>query len=274
MIDAHQHCWQIGCHDCTWPTPELAAIYRDFGPGDWLEQASPEGVSHSVLVQSQPSDRDTDYLLRLADTHPHIVAVVGWVDLVSPRAPERIAQLATHAKLRGLRPMLQNLAEADWILRPELAPAMAAMQEADLAFDALVTPRHLPHLLRFAQRFPGLSVVIDHAAKPFIARGEQSPWREQILALAALPNVFCKYSGLLTEAAPGQGTEQLQPYVDVLWQSFGPRRLMWGSDWPVLNLAGGYRTWLAQARAMVSNGSEAELAEVFSGSARRFYRLS
>jgi len=270
MIDAHQHFWRIG--DCAWPPPDLDAIHRDVAPAELKAIGQPLGLAGSVLVQSQPTDRDTAWLLDLADAEPLVLAVVGWTDLAAPDAPARIAALAARPKLRGLRPMLQDLAD-DWILDPALEPAIAAMVGQDLTFDALVLPRHLPQLLMFARRWPDLSIVIDHGGKPAIAVGGLDPWRADMAALAALPNVFCKLSGLLTEASPQQPPEALEPYVLHLIEIFGPSRLMWGSDWPVLNLAGDYANWLALARRLSGLTQPDDLVALFGETARRFYRL-
>lgn len=271
MLDAHQHFWRIGENDCAWPTPDLAAIHRNFGPADLAAATQGLGVTGSVLVQSQPSDADTDWLLELAARNDMIKAVVGWADLAAPSAPQRIAALAARPKLRGLRPMLQNLPEDDWILRPELAPAIAAMIAHQLSFDALVFTRHLPHLYAFAMRHPQLRIVIDHGAKPPIASGALEPWRSEMARLAQLPNVHCKLSGLFTEAAPGQNRDAIAPYIAHLVACFGPARLMWGSDWPVLLLAGRYGEWLELARAQ-SGLEGADLDQLCAGTARAFYR--
>lgn len=281
MIDAHQHCWQIGAHDCTWPTPELLAIYRDFDVAELQALAEPLGVRGSVLVQSQASDKDTDYLLRLAREHEFVCAVVGWVDLAAPDAVARITYLAAQPKLRGLRPMLQALEEDDWILRPELATAIEAMIRNHLCFDALVYTRHLPFLRILAERYPELPIVIDHAAKPPVAAcdaQQYQAWCEAISEFAALPQVYCKVSGLLTEAGSEQGAEVLTAYTEKLLQIFGAERLLWGSDWPVINLApnrrlANYSAWLTLAKNIFSRRSTAELHAVFDGNARYFYRF-
>ena len=278
MIDAHQHFWRIGEDDCSWPTPDLTAIYRDFLPDDLLLLAEQAGVTGTVLVQSQPSDADTDFLLQLADKSDLIRAVVGWVDLASPNAPERIQQLAQYPKFRGVRPMLQGLADDAWILRPELEPAITAIKASNLSFDALVHVRHLPHLHIFAKRHPDLAIVIDHAAKPAIANGEFSAWATAMAMLADLPQVYCKLSGLLTEASSEQGADELQPYVAQLYRLFGAKRLMWGSDWPVLNLApnsqyGNYGSWLLLAKQLLPLASAVETNEIFGLTARQFYRF-
>jgi L-fuconolactonase len=229
-------------------------------------------VEGTVLVQSQPSDKDTDWLLDLAGAEPLVLAVVGWADLKAPGAPGRIAELAARPKLRGVRPMLQAL-EPDWIDDPALEPAVEALIAHGLSFDALVLPRHLPYLRRFAARHPSLPIVIDHAAKPEIAASRIQPWLGEMEALAALPQVCCKLSGLLAEAGADRSTAHLARYVEPLLERFAPSRLMWGSDWPVLNLAGDYAAWLDQALELTGDAGEDGQAEIFAGTARRFYRL-
>ena len=274
LIDAHQHFWRVGENGFSWPTPDLAAIHRDFGPADLAAVGAPIGLAGSVLVQSQPDDRDTDWLLDLSDREPGVLAVVGWADLRAPDAPARIAALAARPKLRGLRPMLQDLDDDAWIASPALDPALDAMVAHGLSLDALVLTRHLPHLLTLARRRPDLAIVIDHGAKPSIATGDGAEaWARGIEALAERPQVFCKLSGLLTEAAPAQSTNGLAPYVRHLVSAFGPQRLMWGSDWPVLNLAGDYAGWLALARTLSGLTDPADLAALFGGTCRRFYRI-
>jgi L-fuconolactonase len=267
IIDAHQHFWRLGEHDCVWPTPDFAAIHRNFEPSDFEPLAAHEGVRASVLVQSQESDRDTDWLLELAARTGFVKAVVGWTDLMAPEAPARIAELAARPKMRGLRPMLQSLPDG-WIANPALDPAVAAMIEHGLSFDALVFTRHLADLHRFALRHAGLRIVIDHGAKPPIASGLLDHWRSEIAHVAELPNVFCKLSGLLTEALPHRDSGLIAFCVRHLVEAFGPGRLMWGSDWPVLDLAGDYPGWLAMARSLVG-----ESRAIFAGTARKFYRI-
>jgi L-fuconolactonase len=267
IIDAHQHFWRLGEYDCVWPTPDLAIIYRNFEPAEFESQAAREGVTASVLVQSQESDRDTDRLLELAARTDIVRAVVGWADLVAPDAPKRIAELAVRPKMRGLRPMLQGLPNG-WIADPRLDPAIAAMKEHGLSFDALVFTRHLADLRHFALRHPDLPIVIDHGAKPPIASSLLDHWRSEIAHAAELPNVFCKLSGLLTEALPDGDLGLIRFCVGNLVEMFGPARLMWGSDWPVLNLAGEYSDWLGLVRSLTG-----ESHAVFAGTASMFYRI-
>jgi L-fuconolactonase len=269
LIDAHCHIWRLGENDQAWPTPDLATIYRNFDLKDLAKASGQTGPSGVVLVQSQPSERDTEWLLQVAAVDPLALGVVGWTDLAAPNAPARIGALARNPRLKGLRPMLQDL-PGDWILDPALEPAIAAMIAADLAFDALIKPRHLPHLLTFIGRWPDLRLVVDHGAKPEIGEGRLDPWRDQIVALAEQPGVHCKLSGLLTEAGDAPTAEAVAPYAAHLLEVFGPERLMWGSDWPVLNLAGDYASWRALCATWVP---PADHAQVFGETARRFYRL-
>jgi L-fuconolactonase len=273
LVDAHQHFWQLADRNGAWPPPELAAIYRDFLPGDLAHLLETHGVARTVLVQSMPNEDDTRFMLGLAERSPFIGGVVGWVDMKASDAPARIAALAQDPMLKGLRPMLQDLDDDRWIDDPALAPAVDAMLRHGLSFDALVLPRHLPALLAFAERHPDLPIVIDHGAKPLIAQGVMAPWRDDIARLAALPQVCCKLSGLVTEAGPDWDIERLRPYVDHLVASFGPQRLIWGSDWPVLNLASDYAGWIAASLSLLDGLDEAERQAVMGLNARRFYRI-
>ncbi|HSC68484.1 MAG TPA: amidohydrolase family protein [Cellvibrio sp.] len=281
MIDAHQHFWQIGRNDCTWPTPDLTPIYRDFGLDNLLPLANFAGVTGSVLVQTQESDADTDYLLALAEQSDFIKAVVGWVDLASTTAPARIAWLAKSSKFRGLRPMLQSNPDDGWILRAELEPAIVAMKQHQLSFDALVYTRHLPYLELFAKRHPTLPIVINHAAKPAIIASDNPDdgWRSALASIARLPNVHCKISGLATEAGKDQGVQELTPYIRLLVEMFGAERLMWGSDWPVIGLAPNkqlstYKNWLNLVDHALSACNLTETKNIFIGTSLRFYRIT
>lgn len=276
LIDAHQHFWRLADRTGHWPPPALAPIHRDFAPSDLEPLLTQSGVTGTVLVQSLPTVEDTRQLLQLAAQHTVVKGVVGWVDLLALDAPAQITALAHHRKLKGLRPMLQDLADTQWIANPALDPALHAMQAHELVFDALVLPPHLQALRTMAARHPALPIVIDHAAKPEIALVRLDPWRQDMAALAALPQVHCKLSGLLTEAGLHADQQTLQPYVDHLFATFGPARLIWGSDWPVLNLASDYPTWLTMARALCQaqpGMNDDTLAGIFGGNARRFYRL-
>lgn len=272
-IDAHQHFWQLAARGGAWPPPELAPIYRDFTPDDLAALLKQHGIGATVLVQSLPTEADTRFMLDLADRHEFIAAVVGWVDLKASAAPGRIAALAAHSRLRGLRPMLQDLDDDDWIDDPALAPAVDAMLRHGLRLDALVLPRHLQPLLAFARRHPALPIVIDHLAKPAMGGVPDAQWLRDMERLAAEPQVACKLSSMVTEAGPGWTVEQLMPYARHVLQVFGPERVMWGSDWPVVRLAGGYTAWVDASETLLAHLRPAQRDAVFGLNARRFYGI-
>lgn len=269
LIDSHCHIWTLGQNGHAWPTADLTRIYRDFSVQDLVQSPGAEDLSGVVLVQAQPCQAETEWLLALAAADPLVLGVVGWTDITASDAPDQIRRLAANPRLKGLRPMLQDLPE-DWILDPKVEPALAAMVAADLSFDALIRPRHLPSILTFARRWPDLRLVIDHGAKPDIAAGRMQPWAEQIAALAQRPGVHCKLSGLLTEAGETASAEAVAPYAAHLLEIFAPDRLMWGSDWPVLNLAGDYPSWRSLCEAWAPAERQAAL---FGQTAQGFYRL-
>ena len=266
MIDSHAHLWKLGENGCTWPTPDLEPIHRDFLLDDLHRVAEAAGIDGVILVQSQDSIADTEWLLTLAQD-PLIAGIVGWIDFTAPDAPESLRVLASNRAIRGLRPMVQDL-EGDWYDAPELDRGFAAMVQLGLVLDGLIRPKHLPSLHRLAERHPQLKIVIDHGAKPDFA--DLSGWQQQIAAIARLPNVACKLSGLLTELPRRAAPEAISPAFGVLWNCFGPERLIWGSDWPVLTLAGSYGGWLSQAKQLVP--AEHHNA-VFDANARRVYRI-
>ena len=267
-VDAHHHVWTIARGDYHWMSPELP-IARDYGLGDlrpWLGD-----ISATVLVQAADTEAETDFMLDVARRSGGLVqGVVGWTDLASPAAPARIAELAHEPLLKGLRPMLQDIDDTGWILRPAVQPALAAMARHGLRFDALLKPRHLPIIGELAQRHPDLPVVIDHAAKPDIANGNFQPWASHMARLARDTPWCCKVSGLVTEARLDWQVDDLRAYVDHLLATFGPDRLMWGSDWPVVTLASNYRRWREAAATLLP----AETHDVvFGATAVRFYEL-
>jgi L-fuconolactonase len=272
-IDAHQHFWSVARTDYGWLTPELPTLYRDFQPADLQPMLAAHHATGTVLVQAAPSVAETRYMLGLASHHAFIRGVVGWVDLTAADAPAVIDELAEHPAFKGVRPMLQDLPGDAWIADARIGPAIDHLIRRGLSFDALVKPRHLPHLLRFAQRHPQLSIVIDHAAKPDIAAGDFDTWRRDLAALAKLPGMHVKLSGLVTEAGPGWTVETLRPAVHTVLDLFGTRAVLWGSDWPVLNLASDYATWVHTSDELLAGLSATERQAVFSDNAQAFYRL-
>ena len=274
-IDAHQHVWRLDRGDYGWLGPELNPIYRDFTLGDLRPLLTEAAIAGTVLVQAAPTVAETEYLLRIANESDSLVrGVVGWVDMAAADAVSTLARLARDPLLKSVRPMLQDLPDSDWILRPDVDAVLTALPGLGLRFDALVKPAQLPAVLRMLDRHPDLAVVIDHGAKPPIASEELQPWAQLIATVAGHPHVHCKLSGLVTEAGPEWTEDRLAPCVDHLLACFGPMRLLWGSDWPVVNLGGGYVRWLAATNALLAGLAVDERAAIMGGNARRFYGLS
>jgi L-fuconolactonase len=274
-IDAHQHFWRPSRGDYGWLTPEHhPAICRKFLPADLAPLLEDAGIERTVLVQAAPTIAETEYLLGLAAETPFVAGVVGWADFEAPDAVATIEALARDPALLGLRPMLQDLDDDAWILRPTIAPALNAMERAGLRLDALATPRHLPPLARFLATRPELKVVIDHGAKPDIAGGGLDDWAAQVRAIGRDTAAFCKLSGLVTEAGERWTEASLEPYVAALLEAFGPDRLMWGSDWPVVNEGGGYAAWHSAAEALTVGCSQGERDMIFGGAAQAFYGVA
>jgi L-fuconolactonase len=251
-IDSHQHFWRLDRGDYAWMSPELGPIHRDFMPQHLRPLLASHNIGNTILVQAAATVEETEFMLSLADANEWIAGVVGWVDLESAAAIDTLDRLRGHPKLRGIRPMIQDIADPGWMLKPELSRVFNRLEKHRLTFDALVKPAHLQNLGELLRRHEGLRVVIDHGAKPEIRHNRFEGWAEDIEYLALNTGALCKLSGLLTEAAPGAGHEELSPWIGHLLRCFTPARLMWGSDWPVLNLASGYAEWVAISERALS----------------------
>lgn len=279
-IDSHCHLWRRDRGDYGWLDPEntaLAPLLQDFGPDDLQTRLGAAGIQAAVVVQAAPTEGETRFLLGLAAQTPQIAGVVGWVDLADPKSIAILDDLAQSPTLKGVRPMLQDLDQADWIATAPDAGVVTHLIELGLRFDALVLAPHLPHLLAFAKAYPDLPMVIDHGAKPALAHGvDLTKWRAGMQAIAEQTSAKCKLSGLLTEMSAAdldQAEAVLAPVVSDLLAWFGPERLMWGSDWPVLRLAGSYEGWNALTQSLLSGLSTADRARILGGTAREFYGL-
>jgi L-fuconolactonase len=273
-IDAHHHLWTLARGDYGWLTPDLAPIHRDFQLSDLAPHLSAVGIEGTILVQAAPTEGETMFLLDIAENAELVRGVVGWTDFDAADGVARIDALAARNLLVGLRPMVQDIGDDNWLLGPALAPLLAAMAQNGLVFDALVLPRHLPRLLRVIGSHPDLEFVLDHCGKPRLATGEIAIWQRDIALLAEHPNIVCKLSGLVTEAAPDWRIADLRQAVDHVRACFGPQRMLWGSDWPVVNLAGGYAKWYAAAETLLADLSPDEKADIFGGNAARIYLSS
>lgn len=272
-IDAHQHFWTVARGDYGWLTQDLGPIYRDFGPDDLSPLLGKAGIEGTVLVQAAPTVAETEFMLSLADENPFIKGVVGWVDFADPGSVHQIERLSQHTALVGLRPMIQDIPDPEWMLGDALSQSYVALQENDLTFDALTLPHHLPPLLKLLDRHPDMRVVIDHGSKPLIRDEIMTGWAEDMAALAKNTSAFCKLSGLVTEAAPDWSTEDLKPYVDHLLETFGPSRLIWGSDWPVCTLASTYERWIETTDALLGALLRTDRDAILGGNAARAYHL-
>jgi L-fuconolactonase len=271
MIDAHQHFWRVDRGDYGWLNATLGSIFRDFMPDDLAPILARHGITGTILVQAAPTVAETRFLLDVARATPFVQGVVGWVEFEAADAPATIAALAADPLLVGLRPMVQDIADDDWLLRPAIAPALDVMAAHGLVFDALVLPRHLPRLRTLIARHPQLTVVVDHGAKPPIRQKLREPWASDLAAIADAPHVMCKLSGLVTEAAADWQASDIAPYAEHILSVFGPTRVLFGSDWPVVNLAGGYDRWRETAVSFLNGVDAADRADILGDNAQRLY---
>ena len=276
-IDAHQHYWKLAWSDYTWMQPHKA-IQRDYGPEDLAPLLQAAGIGGTVLVQADATERETDRLIELALRTPTVLGIVGWIDFTARDAVAEVERRAQQPLLRGLRPMLELGDDPEWILRPQIEPVLQAMARMGLRFDALIQPRHLPAIATLIERHPSLAVVIDHGGKPDLALREHQTdafarWRDGMRALAAHSHVHCKLCGLLTQAPPDWASDDIVPAAETLLDLFGPDRLIWGSDWPVMTLAGTYQQWVEVTNQVLHGLTDAQRTAVWGGNAKRFYGL-
>ncbi|WP_189418458.1 amidohydrolase family protein [Cellvibrio zantedeschiae] len=272
-VDSHQHFWQLNRGDYHWLNAEPATINRDFLPQDLQPLLRKNAVDYTVIVQAAETVEETDYILELANTHPFVAGVVGWVDMNSPASIKILERLGQHPKLVGIRPVIQGIADPNWMLKPELDTIFKYLIDNDLSFDALVKPIHLDALYILLQRYPELRVVIDHGAKPDIASDGFNPWAEKIQKISEGSHAFCKISGLVTEAGASASYAKLYPYMNHLVSCFGAHRLMWGSDWPVCTLAATYDEWIGYLDTFLKQFSLDEQKSIWGESAVKFYKL-
>jgi len=273
-VDSHQHFWRYDPQEYGWIDERMSALKRDFLPADLEPQMGAVGFDACVAVQARQTLEETAWLLELADRNPFVAGVVGWVDLCAPDVRAQLERFARHPRLVGVRHIVQGEPDDRFLLRPEFGRGIEALEEFDLAYDILVYPRHLPVATEFVRSFPRQRFVLDHLAKPEIARGEIRDWSRGLRALAAEPNVLAKLSGLVTEADWTHWTAgQMRPYLDAAFECFGPSRLMIGSDWPVCTLAGDYGRTMQVVTAYLEGRPVAERAAVLGGNAREFWKL-
>lgn len=274
QIDAHQHFWRYTAEEFGWIGDPMAAIRRDFLPGDLRPLLDAAGIDATIAVQARQSIEETDFLLGLAAENDWIAGVVGWAPLGSSDADAALECMAAHPKLRGVRHVLQ--AEPDeYFHRADFNAGIALLPQFGLTYDLLIVERQLPAAIKLVDRHPNQPFILDHIAKPLIESGQLEPWRSQITELARRPNVTCKLSGMVTEADwHTWSPEQLQPYFDTVLEAFGPSRLMFGSDWPVLTVASTYSRWVETVATWLAPLTPTERAAIEGETATRVYQLT
>ncbi|HZY61972.1 MAG TPA: amidohydrolase family protein [Edaphobacter sp.] len=274
-IDSHQHYWKVDRGDYHWMSPAAGVLYRDYLPADLRPLLRQHGIDKTVVVQAAQTVAETDFLLKLAAEDDSIAGVVGWLDLEAEDFTELFERYRQHAKFVGMRPMLQDIAEDDWIMKPQVLKSLQLIAEADFPFDLLVHSRHLPYMLRALGAVPRLRAVVDHIAKPEIRTGTLEPWKSLMAEVARNANVYCKLSGMITEADHKHwSVDDLRPYVEHVMQCFGVDRVMFGSDWPVCLLAGSYGQVVSALREILAPVmNEDTERKIFGENAGRFYGI-
>ena len=273
-IDAHHHFWNYDPVDYSWINDELRALRCDFMPEDLQAEIAAARVEGVVSVQARQTLDETRWLLTLAERHDFILGVVGWVPLIAPSIADELAPLAAHGKLKAVRHVLQDEPDPNYMLRDDFNAGIGALAPFKLAYDILIYERQLPRAIQLVDRHPEQVFVLDHLAKPRVREGLIEPWRENLHELARRPNVYCKVSGLVTEADyRGWTRRQLFPYLETALEAFGPRRLMFGSDWPVCLVACDYPGWHDLVFDFISPLSVEEQRRVLGETAVEAYRL-
>jgi L-fuconolactonase len=273
-IDTHQHFWRYNPRDYVWMTSDMDKLRKDYLPSDLFPIMSAAGVGGSIAIQARQSLGENTWLLRLADDHPFIRAVVGWVDLGSERVVEQLERFAEHPKFRGVRHVVHDELDDEFMLRKSFLNGLNQLKRFGLTYDLLLFPRHLPVASEMVRQFPDQLFVLDHIAKPSVRTGETEPWATDLKQLAQYPNVACKVSGLVTEAAwDSWKGEDFRPYLDIVLNAFGARRLMIGSDWPVCTLAADYQSVVNIEAEYIAELSSDEQHAIWSRNPTDFYGI-
>jgi|SRR6185503_19691536 len=274
LVDSHQHFWQVGRFDYPWMTPEIDVLCHDYLPGQLEPILQRNGVHQTIVVQASNSVAETKWLLGLADQNQLIAGVVGWVDLQSANVGEQLAELAAHPKFKGVRHLVESEPADDWLAQESVIRGLRELESRKVSYDLLVHTRHLKHAKRAIDECPELRFVVDHLAKPPVARGDVDEWARRLKTIAAAQNVWCKLSGLVTEANwTSWRIEDFIPYVDKALEYFGPGRMMFGSDWPVCVLAASYEQVLEAFNTLLADLGDEDRELIFSKNATQFYRI-
>ncbi|MBL4726224.1 MAG: amidohydrolase family protein [Rhizobiaceae bacterium] len=252
-MDSHQHFWKLSRGDYDWLTSDLAAIYRDFDPSDLKPHLDATGIDGTIILQAASSVAETEFMLSIADQHDWVLGVVGWIDMEADDASATLGRLAKNPKFVGIRSGMEGNPIENWVMRSSLSPAIKTLIDLDLTFDCLGKCWHVELFREFLGTYPDLRCIIDHCFKPKIAEGEFQPWADQIADIADNTNTLCKLSGLTTEAAKDWKTKDITPYANHVLKSFGPDRIVFGSDWPVVNLQSDYVEWVKLVETWIAD---------------------
>lgn len=274
IIDTHHHFWKYSAAEYGWISDEMKSIRRDFLPADLKKTLDGAGVSGAVSVQARTTVEESDWLLSMAEKHDFLHGVVGWVPLTESDVDKHLERLAQHKKFKGVRHVIQGEPDDNYILRPDFNAGIKKLLKYKLRYDILIFERHLKPSIRFVDQHPNQMFILDHVAKPKIKERILSPWREDMIELGKRPNVYCKISGMITEADWAKwSSADLAPYLDTALQAFGPKRLMFGSDWPVMLVAGQYKPWVDLVKQTIKRYSTAEQEQILSKNAIEAYGL-
>ena len=275
IIDAHHHLWKYNPPEYGWIDDSMKALKQDFLPEDLEAEMQAANIAGTIVVQARQSLEETRWLLEMADKHPFINGVVGWIDLRSPYVVQQLRDFAGHPKLVGARHVIHDEADEDFMLRPEFKTGLVYAGAYGLCYDLLLFPRHLRRAVKLVNSLPRQRFILDHLGKPPIQKGELEPWKADINKLATYPNVWCKLSGMVTEADWNRWTpDDLKPYMEIILEAFGPDRIMIGSDWPVCTLAGAYSKVMKIVPDFIKSLNQADQARILYKNAIDCYQLN
>ena len=272
-LDSHQHFWTLSRGDYSWMTPNYSAIYKNFTPDNLIPLIAEKNVTETIIVQAADTVAETEFILDIANHNSFVKGVVGWVDFEDPNVKLEIDRLSQNRVLKGFRPMIHDIEDEGWMLKDTLSEPLNYLSAKGLSFDALVRPNHLKNLILFVRKYAELPIVIDHIAKPKMVGGDIQEWIKDMKELSLCENVWCKFSGIVTEIGKDYDKSQIIPYVEPIFEMFEAERIMWGSDWPVLTMAETYGNWFDLAQDLCSGMSDSEKIQIFSKTARNFYRV-
>ena len=273
-IDSHNHFWRYRAEEFGWITEDMTSIRRDFLPHDLQPELREAGFVGTVAVQARQSVAETEWLLQLADENPFVAGVVGWLPLAAPELRGTLERFASYKKLKGVRHIVQDEADDNYILSPDFNKGVTALREFDLVYDILIFERHLPQTIQFVDLHPDQVFVLDHIGKPQMDKGDTRLWSERMKELARRQNVYCKLSGMATETGRADWTEEkLTPFFAGALEAFGPQRLLFGSDWPVVLVVSSYARWAMAVQRFIGQLSPGEQQSIMGDTATRVYKL-